>query len=408
MHPRNELAFTSTLLPGGNLVAALMDRALMRLSDRGGASGLIGDRWAEMCAQQLHAWVGGCSGQEGQNGSAIHVEHVVRLDDLPHLVLHASRRKLQSPDFLILGRIHGEPVIQAADAKFSVETARSRQVSTQVLADLFANLPEVNALLADGWQGAELAPGVFLCPDYPLTAYMLGGQRGLRRVTVRSNEIALLPVVAETFTAPLPAADLIDPLYELDRLPIDPRSSLLAGLYYFRLVRACVTCWIDETRPLLGYADRTNVDINRVHDELVGWRSGARSAFGLVMAWQRRADCVQEDRDRVEHAAALQIAGKDLRALIGTLCADLGEAAPSANQVRRKLGAWYRAQLLDVVGPVNPPVADLEPVLHAIRATAATLRQATQDEAVRIITTLSDERRLLLEPGATTPLTPVT
>lgn len=399
----HELTFTSTLLPGGNFVAALMDRTLMRLSDRGGASGLIGDRWAAICAQQLEGWVGGYSGQAGQNGSTILVEQVIRLDDLPHLVLHASRKKLQSPDFLILGRIRGEPVIQAADAKFSVETARSRQVSPQVLADLFANLPEVKALLVDGWKDAALAPGVFLCPDYSLTAYMLRGQRGLRRVTVRSNEIALLPVVAQTFTAPLSGADLILPLYEIDNVPVDPRSSLLAGLYYFRLVRACVSCWIDENRPLLGYTERTAADLDRIRDDLLARRSGSRSAYGLVMAWQRRAERVQQDRDRVEHAAALPIPGRDLRVLIGSLCADLGDAAPSANQVRRRLGAWYRAQLLDAVGPVNPPVADLEPVLHAIRSAAAALRQTTQDEAIKIITALRDERRQAVEAGGAAP-----
>lgn len=388
----NELAFTSTLLPGGNLIAAIMDRVLMRLSDRGGASGLIGDRWAAICAQTLTGWIGGSSGQPGQNGSAIQIDHVVRLDDLPHIVSLASRRKLQSPDFLILGRVHGEPVIQAADAKFSVETARSRQVSTQVLADLIGNVPEVHGLLIDGWAGASFAPGVFLCPDYPLTDYMLRGQRGIRRVTVRSHEVALLPVIAHQFTAPLPGAQLIPLLYDVDHLPIDPATSLLAGLYYFRLVRACVTCWIEETRPLLGYADRPIADFDRIRDGLCVYHAGAASAFGLVMSWQRQAARVQADRDQVEHAAALPIPGRELRALIAALCKDERDAAPPVNHVRKKLGGWYRARLLEAVGPVNPPVTDLEPVLRRIRAAAASMRRATRAEAISIIATLHEER----------------
>lgn len=402
MRQSNELAFTSTLLPGGNLVAAIMDRVLMRLSDRGGASGLIGDRWAGLCSETLGRWVGGFSGQPGQNGATIQVDQVVRLDDLPHIAGMASRQKLQSPDFLILGRAHGEPVIQAADAKFSVETARSRQVSTHVLADLFTGLPVVRELLADGWAGANLVPGMFLCPDYPLTSYMLSGQRGLRRVTVRGHEVTLLPVVAREFFAPLPAAGLVPLIYEADRLPVEPDTSLLAGLYYYRLVRACITCWVDETRPLLGCVDGSVADLDQIRDGLLKYRASATSAFGVVMAWRRDAARVQEDRDRVEHAAALPIAGRDLRALIASICDE--ETAPSLNQVRRKLGSWYRAQLLDAVGPINPPVSDLEQVVRVIRGAATSLRHATHAEAIRIIGTLRDERKAA---GAIAPAQPL-
>ena len=40
----------SPLLPGGDLVSALFDREVMGLADRGGASNLIGDRWADIAA----------------------------------------------------------------------------------------------------------------------------------------------------------------------------------------------------------------------------------------------------------------------------------------------------------------------------------------------------------------------
>ena len=43
----------SPLLPGGNLIAASLDRQLMVWSDRGGASRHIGDRWALRTAVAL-------------------------------------------------------------------------------------------------------------------------------------------------------------------------------------------------------------------------------------------------------------------------------------------------------------------------------------------------------------------
>lgn len=380
------------MLPGGNLVAAIMDRSLMRLSDRGGASGLIGDRWAALCAETLSGWVGDPSAQPGQNGTTIWVDRVIRLDDLPHIACMASRQKLQSPDFLVLGRVHGQPAIQAADAKFSVETARSRQVSTHVLAELLTHLPEIRAMLGDEWAGAELVPGMFLCPDYPLTGYMLRGQRGLRRVTVRPHEVTLLPVEAHAFLAALPAAELVPAMFAADRLAIDPDESVLAALYYYRLVRACITCWVDETRPLLGHPERQMPELDVIRDGIARHRAASTSAYGVLMAWQRDAARVQADREQVERAAALPIAARDLRALISTRCGD--DDAPSMNQVRRRLASWYNAQLLAAIGPIHPPVADLEPVLRAIRAVAGSLRQATQAEAVHIVTSLREERRL--------------
>ncbi len=61
------------------------------------------------------------------------VEQVIRLDALPHVARAASKRSLQNPDFVLLGRRDGELTLQAADAKFSIETARSKQVSVEML-----------------------------------------------------------------------------------------------------------------------------------------------------------------------------------------------------------------------------------------------------------------------------------
>ena len=43
----------SPLLPGGDLVSALFDREVMGFADRGGASNLVGDRWADIAAAHV-------------------------------------------------------------------------------------------------------------------------------------------------------------------------------------------------------------------------------------------------------------------------------------------------------------------------------------------------------------------
>ena len=45
----------------------------------------------------------------------------------------ASKRGLQNPDLLVIGAQDDHRVIRAADAKFSIETARAKQVSADVV-----------------------------------------------------------------------------------------------------------------------------------------------------------------------------------------------------------------------------------------------------------------------------------
>ncbi len=49
----------SPRLPGGDIFAALFDRDVMTFADRGGASNLIGDRWADLAAAHAAGWSGG-------------------------------------------------------------------------------------------------------------------------------------------------------------------------------------------------------------------------------------------------------------------------------------------------------------------------------------------------------------
>src|SRR5262245_23708935 len=99
----------SRLLPGGDLVAAVLNRQLMVLADRGGASGSVGRRWADVCAAAVAGLVGQASPVPGGGPAPFVIERVARLDDVPRIATVASRRGLQNPDFLFVGTHDGRP-----------------------------------------------------------------------------------------------------------------------------------------------------------------------------------------------------------------------------------------------------------------------------------------------------------
>ena len=172
----------SPLLPGGDLVSALFDREVMGLADRGGASNLIGDRWADIAAAHVATWIGTERRLHGDDQQPLHIVRVDRLDATPAVAAAASKRGLQNPDLLLIGQRGNQQAIQAADAKFSVETARSKQVSPEVVLGLLELREPVSGLL-EGSVTGQVESGVFLCPDYPLTHLMLrtGGASCARR-----------------------------------------------------------------------------------------------------------------------------------------------------------------------------------------------------------------------------------
>ena len=71
----------SDKLPGGSLIAAVLDRQLMSWSDRGGASRTFGDRWSEQCTAALHDWIG--TERPVPGGEPFVLRSVVRLDENP-------------------------------------------------------------------------------------------------------------------------------------------------------------------------------------------------------------------------------------------------------------------------------------------------------------------------------------
>jgi hypothetical protein len=214
---------------------------------------------------------------------------------------------------------------------------------------------------------------------------MLRRRHGILRVTVKPDEVVLVPAPAGRFFRPLEGASLMAPLARVDDLPVRHDESLLAGLYYFRLARAAIGCWLDATKPLLLCNDALAVDETAVRAETERRAPFAETAFDLILRWNADVQTVRNERAAVEQVAALPLLARDLRILIERVARQADGEPPSVNQVRRRLGAWYRGRLRERVGPLTPPVADLPRALGEIGRLGAALTPQLEAEAVRVV-----------------------
>lgn len=356
----------------------------MGLADRGGASGLIGHRWADLSSNIAAALANGGE-RQGRRYTRL-----VRLDDIPSVASTAAKRGLQNPDLLLFGEHEGRTFIQGADAKFSIETARVKQVSPEVVEALLGIGPVIDQLLDGADRPTEIEPGFFICPDYPLTRAMLSGRHGILKTTVRLDDVLLAPANGGEFFEGVEGAELMAPLARVDRLGVDLRASLLAGLYYFRLARAGVGCWLDAVKPLLTFNDVIAVDLQAVMAGLEEWTGRAPSAFNLILRWNDEVEAIRAQRAEVDRVTGLPLMTKDLRALTAAAMKGIPGDPPSANQVRRRLGAWFRGQLREELGPIAPPVADLDIVLKTASAAAKRLSSRVPEQAIAIVRDLAE------------------
>lgn len=386
--PADHRIIRSRLLPGGDLVSAVLNRQLMMLADRGGSSGAVGRRWADVCAEEVSGLVGRPFPVPDDGRDPFVIERVARLDDVPRIASVASKRGLQNPDFLFVGRRDGRPAIQAADAKFSIETARSKQVSPAVVEALIGLGDLLRPLVGRIPVESDILAGVFLSPAFPLTELMLRGRHGIVRATVDTREVIALPAPARAFFAPLEGVSLMPVLAGADDLPIRIDASLLAGLYYFRLARAGIGCWFDATRPLLALNDRIEVDEPAVLAETEARAGSAGSAFALILAWDRDVESVRAQRAAVEQVAGLPVMSRELRGWVEAACRQLGCEPPSANRVRRRLGAWFRGALRERFGPMSPPIDDFGEQLRELGRVSASLTPRLPEETRRIVAEL--------------------
>ncbi len=357
-------------MPGGTLENAVFDRQVMNLADRGSASALIGDRWANLAANKAMTMVGGAV-RVPETNDLLQVERVVRLDDVPSVAIRASKQGLQNPDLLFVGKVEGAPAVQAVDAKFSVETARSKQVSVEMLEGLFG----LGAFMQDIAGGidpdARNVPGLFLSPDSALTQMVIKRGRGITKLTVSPEELLLVGVSAAEMFVTMDGSRFMTSLFEMDDHLAGPFDDFLSGIYYFRLARGVVGMWVDEHRPLFGPARELTLDTEKIGAQLEGRAGAADSAWHLVLEWSADADATNRQRAIIDRELALPLAGRELREWVSVDAAVLKVEPPSMNQVRRRLGGWYRRSIHDQVGTVVPPLEDLRPVLKQLAAAAA-------------------------------------
>jgi hypothetical protein len=302
----------------------------MIFADRGGASNLIGDRWADLAAAHAATWVGTERRIHSDDREPLRVERVDRLDATPQVAAAASRRGLQNPDLLLIGEHEGRTAIQAADAKFSVETARAKQVSPEVVLGLLELREHVPGLLEGLGGDLHVEPGVFLCPDYPLTHLMLRRRHGIVRTTVRPEEVVFVPVSPGSFWDGVAGESIMAPLAAVDALPARIEENLLAGVYYFRLARAAVGFWLDATKPLLLYNDILVADEPAIRDEATLRGESAPSAIELIRQWDADVQVVRNQRAALEQVAGLPIPGRDLRPLAAKVAESVGKGASFA------------------------------------------------------------------------------
>lgn len=392
-----DITLTSSAFPGGSLINAIYDRTLMQYSDRGGASGIIGDRWADLCAVAL-AHRPHTIASADPSGARITHDSVVRLDDVPEIARVASRAHLQNPDFLLLGSRDHRQMIQAADAKFSIETAKSRQVSADVVRALLDSGQAVRDAIPHVRDDVVLSDGIFLCPDYSLTRSLLRGRQGLRRIAVSNREVRLLWVTVSEFMAEIGHERLIDILATRDDVGMDYHQSLLLTLYYFRLARAAVGFRIDQTRPLLGSGEVASIDLGDVESEAERIGRHAFGAWNLVLRWNDIAEEIRQQRLAVDHATGFPIPGKVLRQHIEQQALAAGVVPPSTNKVRRMAGAWMRARLRDEFGPIAPPVADLDALVRQLRVYSRSLIPEVSAYTQEVIQQLIAEQPAVEDP----------
>lgn len=364
----------------------------MGLADRGGSSGLVGRRWADHCAEWSSCLVGETVVPHRDESEPFQVTRVARLDDVPRIATLASRRGMQNPDFILIGVDNGNTVLQAADAKFSVETARPKQVSREMIETLLTLGPIVSSLTGDLGPNVTYVSGVFMSPDYTLTHLMLKGRHGITRATVQPGDVRLIPVEPSTFFAPLPASAAMPVLSAVDALPVSIEESLLAGLYYFRLARAAVGAWTDSVKPLLFMNDTVELDEAQLMAETARRAETASSAFGLILHWDLDVEHVRQRRASVDQVSGLPLLSRDLRTAITEASKGRPGDPPSVNQVRRRVGAWFRTELRSQFGPIPPDTPDFPGVLGALGRASKSLAASVPAKTRQVIDEIYLER----------------
>jgi hypothetical protein len=369
------------------MVRSLLDRRLMGLADRGGSSGFVGQAWGGIC----RTWLTDQVGRRLEVTPDLHgtVRFVLDLDAMPRLPAFASSRGLANPDFIVGLDSDDGTVLVAADAKFSIETAKPRQVSAEILTALLET--PGTPIAVDGDARGRERDGIFITPDYELTRLVMTGTMGIQRTAVAAEQVYLLDVDPARLIWRSDLHESIGVLAPLDDLISDWRSDTVAALYYARCAFACIGSRIDETRPLLGRSAGYVGEDPGLLPELLRRAQTARSAWHLVQRWDRDAEEVREIRVRIHQAAELAIANRDLRTLVERDALKAGIAPPSMNRVRRDLAKWVGAELEQQYGMIYFPVADVDGLVARLRRSVAELHPAIPAQVRQIVSSIAAE-----------------
>ena len=290
---------------------------------------------------------------------------------------------LQNPDFVIaLGTSNGS-ILVAADAKFSIETAKPRQVSAGILTALLET-PGTPVRPVVPEHGIE-RDGFFLTPDYELTHLVMNGTTGILRTAVSFDQVLLLDVEPAQLFPQSHLRQVIDALAAVDETSVTWSSDLVGAVYYGRCAFACIGCRIDETKPLLGRSDVRESDDPGLLPELQKRGRLSRSAWHLVQRWDRDAEDVRALRIRVHQAADIGIPNRELRNLVEREADRSGKPAPSMNRIRRELALWTNAELARRFGTVFYPVPDINRFLNDLRRAVSELEPRVPEQVAAIV-----------------------
>jgi hypothetical protein len=176
------------------------------------------------------------------------------------------------------------------------------------------------------------------------------------------------------FLKPVEGANLIPIFARADGHDLQSRQNLLLALYYFRLGRAGIGLWNDETASLLVPRHKADLDLRAVAITATELAGTSTSAWEIIEQWDRRAEAARTLREQVAEATSLPIVNRDLREKVESAATFAGTTAPSLNQVRRRIGSWFNEQLVEEFGLLMPPVPDFPGVLRRLRLRADELR----------------------------------
>ncbi|MCM8749833.1 hypothetical protein NET02_11805 [Thermomicrobiaceae bacterium CFH 74404] len=379
----------SAKVPGGSLLAALLDRRLQAWSDRGGASQQIGERWSRLVAEELAGWVGRQLPLDGA-GSA-RLSGVIWLDAEPAIERHAGRNGLANPDFLLIyDTIDGALALQPADAKFAVQVVKPEQIRASALRALLDSgnpalehalsqrLPDIDI------RQARVVDGFVVSPAGILTEHYRHRLVNDPSVGLRPEQIVTLAVDPRRMFAGLPVARLVGVLAGIDRLPVRPAHELVAAVYYVRLACACAWFWQEERRPLLSLDGPPPLDLDALRDEVVSRAAAAESAFSLVERWAADTEAIRRDREALEPFLSPPLRNRELLELVEN--AGLAQDRASLRSLRRELTSWYRSELIARLGCIparaGRPIAEILQELAMISRELAPLASAWVRERI--------------------------